>query len=373
MLNYIDNFIKNDAPLKRNKKTRLKLAPNMLQQYKATHNLLVNYFTSNNKEDLLFNQIDIQFYDAFVSYLQAEPRSFYLNTVGKHIRILKTILNTAPTELKVLSSHQDFYVFSEETDNIFFDEKEIKKLWDFNFSEKSNHERVRDWFILLAWTGCRYSDLDKIVKTKKGAEFINYTQQKTKTKVIIPVHEMVRAVFEKYNYQVPEPITNQKFNEEFKEVVKIAGFNEPVEIQRNIGGVLETLRFEKHQLATSHCGRRSFCTNLYNQKIPTLYIMKASGHKTERSFLRYIKMDEQQHAERMADEWKTFYDKKRKKPKTKNDKKTTERIEELEITLSAIRASNQALNEIIIKINKENNKLISENDALTEEIKELKK
>jgi integrase len=63
----------------------------------------------------------------------------------------------------------------------------------------------------------------------------------------------------------------------------------------------------KYDLITSHTGRRSFCTNMYKRGLPTLMIMSISGHKTEKSFLKYIKVRQEEHAAMMAAKWKEIY------------------------------------------------------------------
>ena len=45
----------------------------------------------------------------------------------------------------------------------------------------------------------------------------------------------------------------------------------------------------KCDLIKTHTARRSGCTNMYLAKIQPIDIMKISGHKTEREFLKYIK------------------------------------------------------------------------------------
>lgn len=48
-----------------------------------------------------------------------------------------------------------------------------------------------------------------------------------------------------------------------------------------------TKKFEKHELISSHIGRRSFASNFYG-KIPTSFLIYVTGHKTEQMFLNYI-------------------------------------------------------------------------------------
>ena len=49
----------------------------------------------------------------------------------------------------------------------------------------------------------------------------------------------------------------------------------------------KTDTYKKHELVSSHIGRRSFATNFYG-KIPTTYLIYVTGHSTEQMFLTYI-------------------------------------------------------------------------------------
>ena len=49
----------------------------------------------------------------------------------------------------------------------------------------------------------------------------------------------------------------------------------------------------------THTARCSGCTNMFKAGIPTIEIMKISGHQTEREFLKYILIDEEETAERL--------------------------------------------------------------------------
>lgn len=45
-----------------------------------------------------------------------------------------------------------------------------------------------------------------------------------------------------------------------------------------------------------HTARRSFATNAYLAGLPPISIMKITGHKTESSFMKYIKISEKENA-----------------------------------------------------------------------------
>jgi len=50
----------------------------------------------------------------------------------------------------------------------------------------------------------------------------------------------------------------------------------------------------------SHTARRSGATNMYKQGIPSIDIMKITGHTKESTFMRYIKISKEETAERIA-------------------------------------------------------------------------
>lgn len=305
LLKWVNMFVE-QAPNRKDKVTGRLLVNNNVQQYKATQKHLNDFAKHKRKKDFLFKDLDQKFYDAFVEYLQG--LGFTANSVGKHIRILKLMLNEA-TKLGFNTStdYTAFYVFNEEVDTIYITEEELSILKEADLTSTPYLDRVRDWFLLLAWTGCRFSDLEKIGKTDIKDGFITFRQQKTNTKVTIPLHPVVSEILQKYEYKLPAPITNQRFNEYIKEVARRAKIDNKEAVTRTIGGKLQTITQPKYELISSHTGRRSFCTNMYKRGLPTLMIMSISGHKTEKSFLKYIKVKQEEHAQMMAKAWQGMY------------------------------------------------------------------
>ena len=302
---FVDKFIK-EAANRKNKNTGRPLTYNNIQQYKATEKHLKDFAESIRKKDFDFTDINQSFYDKFVIFLQ--EKSFTQNSVGKHIRVLKLMLNEATAQgFNNDVYYNNFHVFTEETDTIYLNEEELQRLKNVDLSEIPHLDRVRDWFLLLAWTGSRFSDLEKVVKTDINDGFITFRQQKTNAKVVIPVHPVVSEILEKYDYNLPEQISNQKFNTYIKEACRFAEINDTETMTRTVGGNLVTEKFEKWQHVSSHTGRRSFCTNMYKRGLPTLMIMSISGHSTEKSFLKYIKVKQNEHAEMMKKAWESMY------------------------------------------------------------------
>ena len=78
-------------------------------------------------------------------------------------------------------------------------------------------------------------------------------------------------------------MANQKFNEALKEIGRKAELGKIF-----AGGKI----VEKKDEITTHTARRSFATNAYLSKSMQVYeIMNCTGHKSESSFLKYLKLD----------------------------------------------------------------------------------
>ena len=54
---------------------------------------------------------------------------------------------------------------------------------------------------------------------------------------------------------------------------------------------------------SSHTCRRSFATNMYLRGIDVFLIMKMTGHKTEKQFYEYIKIDAKESADKFLDQF----------------------------------------------------------------------
>jgi len=282
-------------------------------QYRQVQTILQRYLKLHKKSDIDLSDVNEKFYKSFVQFLYNE--GYKLNTVGKHIKNLKAAINALPMAQRVSCEFVEpkkCVKLTEDVDNIYLTEEELESIATVTINTPYL-EKVRDQFLLLAWTGCRYSDLPKLNKSnihtlKNGGQCFKLEQKKTTAKVVIPIFPATQAILEKYDYEVPKPMSNQPFNRFLKEVAKMAGLNDEVTIthtENNDGSVERvTQSFSKWECVTAHTARRSFATNMYKRSYPTLMIMKITGHKTEKAFLSYIKVSEEENAEKMLAEWK---------------------------------------------------------------------
>ncbi len=135
------------------------------------------------------------------------------------------------------------------------------------------------------------------------AKTISITAEKTKHQVVIPMHPMVLALYNKYQGVFPKLCDRSHTIEHLRQCARLAGIDDEVRMVENRGGKVSTLIYKKYQLVGMHTGRRSFATNMYKRRFPTIAIMRLTGHTTESNFLKYIKVSAEENAVMMAEEF----------------------------------------------------------------------
>ena len=184
-------------------------------------------------------------------------------------------------------------------------------------------EQVRDIFLVGCYTCQRVSDYTNIspesfTTTAKGTPIIRLIQQKTRTEVKIPImNPNLQAICEKYNYKLPsviDVIINRYIKEiltDLSATVTSLAIKIPTKLtmkQRNNvkQGKMDFEMNDKGealviraQRVTTHTARRSGITNMYlSHKFTIVQMMHVSGHKTQKTFMDYIKLS----SDEIADE-----------------------------------------------------------------------
>lgn len=272
-----------------------------IQVYNALVKHLEGY-SKKHKTKLTFDKIDFDFYDKFKDYM-IKDKKLLTNTFGKQVKTLKTFLNLATDKgVNTNTTYKKSYFKSpqETVDHIYLTDEELNKLYSLNLSNKPYLDRVRDLFLMGCYTGLRFSDFTQLkkehIKVIEGREYLNVITHKTSERVVIPMMPVVRLIWDKYNGELPRAISNQNMNVYLKELGELAGFNEMVIVKRTSGNEDRVTKKPKYQLISTHTARRSFATNAFLGKVPTISIMKITGHRTESSFMKYIKVSQERNA-----------------------------------------------------------------------------
>lgn len=267
--------------------------PNTIKIYKNVFNRLKEY-QKTKKKPIEFKNIDLEFHADYTSYL-SKDRLLSANTIGRDIKTIKTIVNEAYERGLKVNPHiksKKFVVITEEADNIYLNESELKEIEQLDLSNNLRLDSVRDLFLIGALTGLRFSDWSQITADKINDGFLEINQNKTGDSVVIPLHPVVKKIINKYNGTLPKRITNQKFNDYLKEIsIMIPSLHKPFQYSRTQGGVKVFFTDEKWRKVSTHTARRSFATNEFLAGTPTFIIMAITGHRTEKSFYKYIKLN----------------------------------------------------------------------------------
>ena len=155
-------------------------------------------------------------------------------------------------------------------------------------------DRVRDVFCFCCFTSLRYSDASKLQKSDIKNDCIDIVTQKTAEPLTIELNDYSRAILKKYedtwmpNNMALPVISNQKMNNYLKELAKLAGLKTPIKKVYYYGSTRKERVFEKWELITTHCGRRTFIVNALYLGIPAEVVMKWTGHADYAAMRPYI-------------------------------------------------------------------------------------
>ncbi len=308
LLSFIEAYIEESKTIP-NPTTFKLIAVTTLRSYRTHLTHLKGFCKEKYKVD--FNSVSLDWYFDFKNYF--ESKGYSLNYFGKQIKILKTLLNVA--EGKGIKVNQDFRkprfkVLREESESIYLSEHELKLMWDLDLTSMPVLDRVRDLFLIGAYTALRVSDFNSLKSNnlieENNVRMIRVKTNKTGKVVAIPLHPVVELILNKYDGDIEsltkgKPLTDQMINLSIKDIGRLARINERIEVSQTKGGLNTSITKKKYQLITSHTARRSFCTNAYFSGMSVLDIMTISGHKTESVFLQYIKATPEQRAIKISE------------------------------------------------------------------------
>lgn len=258
-----------------------------------------------------FPDIDMAFYYDYTSFLK--KKGFSINSVGKCIRDLKVILHAAEIDglnTSLFWKEKRFKGIRVDVDNIYLTLDDLRKMMSIDFATLSpGHEQARDIFMVGVWTAQRISDYNHIkpedFDTLRGITYLNVRQQKTGAKIAIPCNSALKAILEKYDFNLPH-LPDRVINRNIKDVARAAGLSETVEIETTRGGVPKKERVPKWQLVHSHTARRTGATLMYLAGVDLYDIMKITGHTTPAMLKKYIKADTLEVVEKLTGKYDYF-------------------------------------------------------------------
>jgi integrase len=263
----------------------LKTAAQQLQAY------------ADKNGNIYWADVDNQFASDFKHFL--EGRNLRLNQIENTFRRVRQFLKASGSEEGEKQYHSNtaykLTAFKPKTETPYkhyLNETELAQFLSFDFGEAKYLERVRDMFVLNAYTGLRRGDAKRVSRkhlhlTNNGNEQLRIRVGKAREYIHVPLLPIAKNILEKYNWALPL-ISDVNYNKFLKVATKRAGLNTPCTYTYTLGGKLTTEHFDKCEKISSHDARRSFATNFFELGFPAALLMKITGHKEEGTFMKYI-------------------------------------------------------------------------------------
>ena len=218
-----------------------------------------------------FKDITYTFLKEFEAYLREKGNS--VNTIAKHLRQLRTLVNEAINQGYIPSDAYPFRKYKikqEKGRKEFLTPDELKRLENLDVDKKLRH--VLDAFLFCCYTGLRYSDFcqltpENIIRVN-GKRWLYFKSVKTDVEIRLPLHLLFEgkalAVLERYDI-----------------VTDFAKIGPNSEANKYLVQLAALARIRKH--ITYHTARHTCATLLVHQGVPITTVQKLLGHTSVRT------------------------------------------------------------------------------------------
>ncbi|HRG57490.1 MAG TPA: tyrosine-type recombinase/integrase [Bacteroidia bacterium] len=273
-----------------------------MKSYFQLKPLLKDFAKIKGKAILNFESINSAWGDSFCKFLLLE-KNHNINNADKHIKNIKALMTySLKQELHNNAKFEFISRSKEETKEIYLTEDQIKEMYQLEVSEE--YQKAKDIFVFSCLTAQRISDIKNLKKHNWKGDYIEIETKKTGEKLEIPLRKTAKEILKKYNGHLPV-IVEQTYNKQLKFIAELMPSMHTEEIvYSSKGGVKTESTAYKYELVKSHTARRSFATNEYLAGTDPLFIRACTGHKTEKDFFNYIKVDQRQKVQKL----KTIFD-----------------------------------------------------------------
>lgn len=213
-----------------------------------------------------FKDITYTFLKDFEVYLREKGNG--INTVAKHLRQLRTLVNEAINQGYI---HADAYPFrkfkikQEKGSHEFLTPDELKKLENLEVHDlKLRH--VLDAFLFCCYVGLRFSDFCQLTPSNfirvNGKRWLHFKSIKTGIELRLPLHLLFEgkalAILDRYC------------------ITKFASLGSNSDVNKALSVITSMARIKKH--VTYHTARHTCATLLIHQGVPITTVQRLLGH-----------------------------------------------------------------------------------------------
>ena len=250
----------------------------------------------------LANGVNSEWVDTYRKYLR--KRGLSDNTLRRSLKILKTCLKWSD-ERGYISDTSYIRAIKlgneKESVGVALTKEQLDQLVEIDLQERKSLDKIRWWYIAQCSTGVRFSDLNMVTMKNVKDGFLIIQPNKTKDKTIrIPLSPLLQRAFTKLK-DGPLDFSAQHYNRMLKELGRMLEFDGSTTMVRFKGGKRIEVIKPMHELLTSHTARRTFITVLLRAGHPQELVMKLSGHSDVRSFMKYVKMTDEDSTRAIVD------------------------------------------------------------------------
>ena len=213
-----------------------------------------------------FKDITYTFLKDFEVYLREKGNG--VNTVAKHLRQLRTLVNEAINQGYI---HADAYPFrkfkikQEKGRHEFLTPDELRKLENLEVSDRKLRH-VLDAFLFCCYVGLRFSDFCQLTPANfirvNGKKWLHFKSIKTGIELRLPLHLLFEgkalAILDRYC------------------ITEFACLGSNSEVNKCLTKISGMARIKKH--VTYHTARHTCATLLIHQGVPITTVQKLLGH-----------------------------------------------------------------------------------------------
>lgn len=213
-----------------------------------------------------FKDITYSFLKDFKVYLREKGNG--INTVAKHLRQLRTLVNEAINQGYI---HADAYPFrnfkikQEKGRHEFLTPDELRKLENLEVIDRKLRH-VLDAFLFCCYVGLRFSDFCQLKQSNfikvNGKRWLHFKSIKTGIELRLPLHLLFEgkalSILDRYN------------------IAEFASLGSNSEVNKALSVISSMARIKKH--VTYHTARHTCATLLIHQGVPITTVQKLLGH-----------------------------------------------------------------------------------------------
>ena len=199
-----------------------------------------------------------------------EQKNYAINTVAKHLRNLRTLINEAIATGHLSAETNPFNQYTikcAKTTHRFLKPEKLTAMENIQLEGKLSH--VRDAFLFCCYTGLRYSDFIRLnsnhISNLSGEPWLKMKTKKTGNDIQIPL----RLIFGGKALKILERYSSI---EDFDKIGKNAHVNQ------RLSELRQELQIETR--ITFHSARHTCATLLCHHGIPITTIQKILGHSS---------------------------------------------------------------------------------------------